>query len=195
MLDNQKRRTKMFKKIAIIALAGLTFVVSLVLFTLPQKEILPVEDEFSKTQTQKKSSKSSVEISYEKETKKFSKSLNKKTFVHIPKVIQRAIKQPDPTLSVLQRRAELEYKKRAYYEQKRAYNQKRVIDYYKKQKELAQLKAQREHRVPLEVGKDGMMTPQKRQALAYKRFQEERQRHILMAKRAKLRANKAQEIN
>lgn len=182
----------MFKKVA-IALAGVGFVGSLVLFTLPQKEILPVKDEIKKSEV-KSSNKKVVQIEYEKEEKRVSKKSNRKTFISPPKMVkmQRA---KDPVLSKMEQRARMEYERRAYYEKQKAYHLQRKMDYYKRQRELSQLKSKREHRKPLVAGKEGMMTPQKRQALAYKRFQEERRLHILMAQRAKERAKLKEQFN
>jgi len=143
------------------------------------------------------SSDKSVKIEYENGKKRVAKSTNRAKNYHFVNYAKRVVEKPkvDPALKALEQRAKLEYERRAYYEMQRAYHQKRVKSYYDRQRELALLESKREHRVPLEVGRDGMMTPQKRKALAYKRFQDERRRHILMAKRAKLRANKIQEIN
>jgi len=185
----------MLKKVVIV-LAGVGFIGSLVLFTLPQKEILPIlpiEDEIKKSEV-KSSDKKIVQIEYEKEKEQVFENSNRKTFISKPKMAKMDMAK-DPVLSNVEQRARMEYRKRAYYERQRAYHLQRRVDYFKRQKELSQLKSQREYREPLLVKKDGMMTPQKQRALAYKRFQEERRVHILMAQRAKERAKLKEQFN
>ena len=161
----------------------------LLFFTLSDQDKSSLEQSIkSENFAKKEVKKESVAIEYEKSEPK-SRAVN--THITLPPPPKIANKEKLTKTEIAQIRAKRAYEQRSYYEAKRrAYIEARTA-YYKRARELSERRAKRERKGFIEVGKNGMMTKEKRAMIAHKRFIEEQKRRMLMAQRAKIRYQKS----